>query len=311
MKINVVGAGIAGSLVAKTLRYYGHQVSTISDGGPLGASWASANLFYTGWLKSWDRNKIDQAVQLINMLDIPTYKPFHSGGGIGVAKDVQRILPRYLLESPNIIGQVRSVVKEGVILHRENKFQWQPQLVWEKGKDVPTPTNADKSVYVTPVIEADITIVAAGWRGAELFPHLRDSLKFKIGHALFCRGGLAANEVKLELAAPYKHSKLMNYGDGRVYYSDSVARRPSTYWRDREELIVKTRNQFFNRAPHNKSFTDPNIEIGIRPIIKGHPFGYLEYVENSNAYIINGGGKNGILAYAYQAAKLVEEIGHA
>ena len=278
--INVVGAGIAGSLVARVLRARGHEVRVIDDCDVNSASRASSNLYIGSWLKKFSSSAASNGIRVVEELFAGKIdQPFSRG--IADAMKVRHIAQRHLLVEPDV---VTTVVQADVFTSSAVK------------PGVPGVGTAEK-FYEGPVV------LCTGHRGAELVPGLK--VDVKVGHCIHFRGRLPEGRSSLTLASPYVHAKLYQLDEDTIYFADSVAVTRDAYAKRSKELMDRTMARavaLLGYEPEVKS-----ILVGYRPFVAGHDFGYLAQVK-PDVWVLNGGGKNGIIAYADAADRLAKEI---
>ena len=269
--INVVGSGLAGSIAARVLRSRGHEVRVIDGFDKHSASRASSNLFIDHWLKKFKDKGATKGVQVLNELYGDWIEqPF--ANGLSYAMKVKHIPQRHILERTDIMDTVESVREDGV---------WCSYYGHQPGR----------------------TIVCTGWRGRELLP-LTPEIHIKVGHAFLFEGQLREEQPRLAIVSPYKHEKLYQYDENRIYYADSVAVKPEQYEKRKEELRERTwkRSQvLIGKRPILE------FRVGYRPIMPEYDFGQMTR-HGKNIWSINGGGKNGMVAYAAMADDLEKEI---
>ncbi len=268
--VNIVGAGLAGSLVARLLRIKDYEVRIFDDHDPHAASPASSNLFIDHWLKKFSANEARNGVRVIEQLfsQGQIENPFETG--MGYAMKVRHIPQRHVLVKPHITDKVIEVTDNGVITN-VNGYT---------GK----------------------TIVCTGYRGGELIDGM--DLDIKVGHCFFFSGQLDEVKSRLAIISPYKHEKLYQYDEGVIYYADSVALKLSSYEKRKEELRSKTMNR---ARKHIGDAALLQFKVGYRPMMKGYDFGRLQQ-HNKNIWSINGGGKNGLIAYADLADQFLKQL---
>lgn len=272
--INVVGAGIAGSLVAHLLRKRGVPVRVIDDNDVNSASRASSNLYVASWLKKFSSAEAALGVHVVeDLFGDKIDQPFSSG--IAEAAKVRHIAQRHLLVTPDVVGVVTGVMSGA------NR----PGVLLGDGK------------YDGPVI------LCTGYRGPELARGVQVTVK--VGHCIHFRGRLPKGKSSLTLVSPYTHAKLYQLDEDTIYFADSVAVKPETYAKRSKELQERTLRRavaLLGYEPEVKS-----ILVGHRPFVPGHDFARCELVAQG-VWSLNGGGKNGIVAYAAAAHRLVSEI---
>lgn len=274
--INVVGSGMAGSLVARVLREKGYDVVVIDNNDMFSASKASSNLFISHWLKKFTATEADNGVKVLRRLfgEGQIEKPFAQG--LGYAMSVEHIPQRYLLVEPDVRESVIAVVDEGVRLLT--------------GEFLPGPTIVCTGYGATTkmIMETRIT-----------------DIQIKVGHCYLFRGRLERDQSRIALVSPYTHEKLYQFDEDTIYYADSVAVKEQTYWANQKKFLDRSVARFEKHL--GKGMMIKEFRIGYRPIIKGHPFGKLTRHE-FRVWSLNGGGKNGMVAYSHHAERFAEEL---
>ncbi len=260
MKIDVIGAGLAGSITTHVLRRNGHDVTVYDDGDKHSASRASSNLYLGSWLTKWSAEG-KRGIEVLESLGLEIEHPFESG--IGKAVKVRHIAQRSL-------------------------------LVQSSGKKIET------------LNKRRISVLCCGYRVAELAPELGklDVMRIKVGHSFFIKGTLKPGQSSLTMVTPYRHSKLYQFAEGVIYYSDGLAVKPETYEKRGNELKAKATERMRALVPRGEVL---EYQVGYRPVMPSHPFGCCLQVD-SKTWVINGGGKSGMAAYAYQADHLAEQL---
>lgn len=273
--INVIGAGLAGSIVTHVLREQGHTVRVFDDDDKCSASRASSNLFIRHWLKRFMDRGAGNGVDIIERL-FPDEcdEPFSKG--LGYAMKVRHIAQRHIIVRTDVAGTVDEILDSGVKI---------------KGCS---------TEFEGP------TVVCTGWRAKELVEGC--DVTIKVGQCTFWEGTIEPGQASISMLSPYRHQKFYQFAPDVIYYSDSVALSLESYCKRREELVKTS----IERA---RKFVGPDakmieMKVGYRPIIKGHAFGCC--LRHSEAvWSVNGGGKNGIAAYAHLADKLTTEMADA
>ncbi len=276
-KFVVVGSGLAGSITARVLQRAGHSVVIIDDRDPHSASEASSNLYIASWLKRFQSQGARRGIDVLESLGLPTDRVFDRG--IADAMSVNHIAQRDILCTPNALGTVNHVQHNGVA--------WTEQSTGSE------------------MFEPGIPVLCCGHRGADLAPSLRGRIDVKVGHAFFLRGELAEGESSLQIVSPYTHGKLYQFAPGVVYYADSVALKLGSFQKRQSELKDRTIARMEKALGRFMPILD--YKVGYRPLVKGFDFGVCERTEEG-AFVINGGGKNGMVAYANAAARLLEQV---
>jgi glycine/D-amino acid oxidase-like deaminating enzyme len=274
--VNIIGAGLAGSITAALLRREGFEARVIDDGDSKAGSNASSNLYIASWLKKFSSAEAANGINIIESLyGEKVDQPFF--GGIAAAGKVKHIAQRHILVEPDVKGTVIMVDSDGVSVAcgpmKESKFF--------KG----------------------LTIVCAGYRHNELVKG-GPEVWVKAGHCFLFDGTLSEGASRLAIVSPYRHEKLYQFAPGLIYYADSVALKLKDFLKRQQEMYEKT----LSRAQkHIGQAPIKEYRVGYRPFVDGHDFGYAAKV-CPNVWAVNGGGKNGLVAYANCASKLVAEL---
>lgn len=270
MTINIVGSGIAGSIAARLLRRIGHKVRVFDDDDPFSASRASSNLFTASWLKKFSSPDARRGIEVLEWLfEDDLEKPFDSG--IADAAKVRHIPQRKLLVEPDIQDEVVMASPGHLVTRRHGSF------------DGPT-------------------VLCVGHRAEELVPNML--VDVIVGHCFFFEGKLKPGQASLTMPLPYRHHKLYQFDPDTIYFADSVAVSYKTYVRRGDELKART---LANARSLIGNLPVKEFRAGYRPIVDGTPFGELRKL-GEGLWSINGGGKNGMVAYANLADKLTKEV---
>lgn len=255
MKIDVVGAGLAGSITTRVLRSRGHDVTVYDDEDEFSASRASSNLYLASWLT---RHKEGQrGIEVLESLGLEVGHPFESG----IAKAMK----------------VRHIPQSSLLVDFEIK-------------------------KIERINKRRTTVLCCGYRSAELVPEL--VMTIKVGHSFFIKGTLKRGRSSITMVAPYRHQKLYQFSEGIIYYSDGLAVKPETFEKRRDELTKKATERMRALVPRGKVV---EYRVGYRPIMPTHSFGCCLQVADKT-WVINGGGKAGMAAYAFQADRLADQL---
>lgn len=275
--INVIGSGIAGSLVTRLLRRAGHEVLVFDDNDQYSGSRASSNLYHSSWIRKFSSNQAYKGIQTLETLFPPEQinKPF--SGGIADAIKVKHISQKYLLVEPDVTDKVVQL-KQGPV----------PELV-----------TASQSVFKGPAI------VCTGARAGELIEGLNPEIL--VGHCLLLKGRLDLGAASLKMHSPYRHAKCYQFDEDTIYYANSLRLKPTSFAKREREVYEELENGARKLLPDMQLYPIKEYRIGYRPIIKGYEFGQLQRCSDM-IWSINGGGKQGIVAYAFLAQRLLEEI---
>lgn len=280
--INIVGAGLAGSITAAALEDAGFEVRIFDDGDERSASWASSNLYIASWLKRFGSEEAQQGIAAIERL-FGEHREQPFSRGIADAAKVWHIPQRHILRDPTHREKVVAVTPHGA--HTEDDRH--------DGK----------------------TILCCGYRGKQLVHADCDvpEINVKVGHCYLLRGRLPEGTSRLGLVSPYTHEKLYQYDEDTIYYADSVAVKPDSYRKREDELKRRTKARLVkavgceSEAELDERYPTVGFRVGFRPLMKGHDFGFVKEIQ-PGVYVLNGGGKNGMIAYARLATDLAEAL---
>lgn len=281
--INIVGAGLAGSLLAHILyRSWGIAANIIDDGDPYSASRASSNLFIDNWLRKFAQEQVSTGIlTLENLFKDQIDYPFHTG--IASAIKVRHIGQRHILLKPHVFGKVAELNSEGCV------------VVDAKGQRLCYP---------------GLVALCCGHRFRELLAGVETAnipLHVKVGHAFFIKGRLPVGQrqATLSLISPFAHQKLYQYDEETIYYADSVAVSLDSYQKRRMELQQRTLDRLSRLL--GSPLRPQKVLVGYRPFLEGYDFGYGGEVL-PGVWALNSGGKNGLVAYAAKATIMAEQI---
>ena len=269
--INVIGAGLAGSIVTRLLRKHGFTVRVFDDKDPLAGSRASSNLYIASWLKKFGSAEAARGIEVLESI-IPAEhidQPFSRG--IADALKVKHVAQKHVLVEPDHVGVARKCeLSAGVETHDH----------FYPGR----------------------TIMCVGARDL--------NVEILVGHCLLIPGRLPAGHSSLTMPLPYRHHKLYQFDENTIYFANSTALKRESF----EKRRVSLQNDLVAQAAAALKITPGELQnrlleyrIGYRPIIPDKPFGQLAELA-PGVYSVNGGGKNGMVAYANLAAELLEKL---
>lgn len=271
--INIVGAGLAGSITAAVLESYGHTVRIFDPGSNVSASEASSNLFVESWLNNITSGSVaKEGIQTLKDLYGPHIEyPFNKG--LGYAMKVAHIPQRHILRKPDVHQKVIHAMTNGDVITEDGERH-----------------------------RADACVVAAGWLTDKFDPSIK--MDVKVGHCVLLGGQIPEGESAIRIVSPYKHEKFYQFDRDLIYYADSVALKLKSYKKRKDEVLARTRKRAKALAPGLKEL---DMRVGYRPMTPGHAFGVFKRI-TGESFAITGGGKNGMVAYAVAAQKLALEL---
>lgn len=271
MTINIIGAGIAGSIMAKMLLVEGFQIRIFDDHDDKAGSRASSNIYIAHWINKFtEKGKLglEQTEFLFGHI---ADNPFSDG--LSYAANVKHVSNQELLEPPTFDKEVLEVKEEGVV-------------------------DSNFDLHKGP------TVICTGYRGAQLAPEFK--VDILVGHAFYLRGVLPKELARLTLASPYVHQKCYQLRPNVIYFADSVALKPEAFEARKKEVYDRSIERM--KKAGIGDFPISSYRIGYRPIMKDHTFCCAERIPGKKAWFLNGGGRHGLVAYAYGAKKILEEI---
>lgn len=267
--VNIVGNGLAGSLAARVLRARGRGCRVFDSNSQYSASKASSNLFIASWLKKFASKEAANGVKVLEELFSDVIdQPFSNG--LSYAMKVRHVAQRYVLVEPDV---------------RESATPLDGGVVTPSGSHYPGTVVLCRG-YDEPLLD----------------------LKVKVGHCLLFKGQLPKGKSRVAIISPYRHEKLYQYDDDTIYYADSVAVALKTYTKREYEYRAKTLSRArAHLEPLGIKTNFFEFRVGYRPIMKSHDFGKLTQHE-PGVWTMNGGGKNGLVAYSHLADQLAKEL---
>jgi glycine/D-amino acid oxidase-like deaminating enzyme len=297
MPVAIIGGGIAGSLMHHVLKMRGISSEVWDNKEPGTASRASSNLYIASWLKKFVSTDVFLGISVIEeVFKGKINHPFE--GGIGDAMKVRHINSRDLLVEPHHSGFVSLGVEPGE----------------DNGILTMRVRHGDSRSHTFSYIEHDgRVILARGVNDADMMP-FHPNLEGMWGHCVRFRGNLPKGAASLKMPIPYKHFKFYQAEPEVIYFADSTTLARDTFFKRqpelREKLMQRAKDAFIGAGLDPNDYPMIDYVAAARPIIKSKPFGEIVRRTYSNARVfsMNGGGKNGIVAYAAMAAKIADEL---
>ncbi len=276
----VIGAGIFGSLIAKTLMKSGRRVLVVDDRRPDAGSPPAACLMRPSWFSSLGKNVYQPALKKLDEL-------------VGV-KDIKfatglRSINVHWCDPKKVLLPIEAVEKstvERVTRHADNQWLVQFEMVQTSPKHVRRPDPA----------AAPLLVVAAGIWTPLLFPEV----------AVQPQAGIAwlwpkerIEQPFINAWAPYKQVVAFNRGDG-LWVGDGTSVR---------EWTSAVMGQSLGRCAKAVGFSMHNLPTGIfgyRPYAKEKPCVFREI--RKGLWIATGGAKNGTLAAGWCADQMERAV---
>jgi hypothetical protein len=268
MSINIIGAGLAGSMVAKELQNNSIKFKIFDSNEVYSSSKISENLFSPTWLKG--SSYLDESIKFLNKNYKVQKKVFKT------AKSYQEVL-----HIP-----VNNILWKDVINEKVDKI-------------------SNNGVYFGGKLSKGINIICAGYYTKD-FVKIKDFNALS-GHGLLFEpndNNLNIEET-MRHYRPYTHEKIIKWYDGRIWYGDSTAIIHETYVKNKNQYIKNTLerakkiglkgkyNIFFGSRPF---INNVNKKLGVYKKI------------NDNTFVITGGWKDGLVIYPNLVMNLMKDL---
>lgn len=267
-RINIVGAGVMGTVIGHALLAHGHDVTWFDDAREGRATPASAGIVHPKWTGAFDRTELQAGLQLLRESWHTTMVPFYQ------PKNGQTVKALCLSPTALIVPEDR--------LRRERVEKVGNRYVMAHG-----------------TTHVGITVVTAGAWCNELLHNLIPRVDPMAGTAFLVRG--VAKRPLIQEWAPYKQMMLFQQGPERVWLGDGTAIKAPNYTVEREqESLTRLRDWARLRGP-------AQAVRGFRPVVRGSKAGLYQQT-HSHAWVCSGGGKNSTVFSAICALRLLKEL---
>ena len=268
-KINIVGAGLAGSLLARYLRTKNIKYNIFDSSEKYAASKFSENIFSFGWANRIGKEMCDNGIKVLEgLVDIETT----------YFRNVKKI-KAYRVKPENVL-----------IEHIKDK------VVAVNSDGVETENNGFFN---------GVTVVCSGFYSKELIPI--NNLNALTGHGLLFKGTWE-KEPMMIMPIPHRHFKAFQFDENRIWFGDSTAVIHKNYIKRKHELIYNSKKRaeehFGLTEPIETVFgARPFVGKNTREF----KLGYVKKI-NKRVYSLTGGWKMGLVIYPHLINKLVEEM---
>jgi glycine/D-amino acid oxidase-like deaminating enzyme len=270
--VAVIGAGLFGSIIAKSLRKLGRSVTVIDDGRPERGSGPAACLIKPSWLATFGRKDVEAALAHLDSLYGVQDLSFRVGAGLRAT--VHWCRPDAILGPPDIAAKVQGL----------RPF----------GREYLVTLAAPKRD-----IRCHVVIVAAGvWTGLLV---RSVPVTGQAGMAFLWRQGKIETPF-IKVWAPYKQLVAFNRGDG-LWVGDGTSILWNNWNEERAAVSEKRCKQAIGTP------VPPERLFGVRPYVRlgGTKPCYLEEVK-PGLWVATGGAKNGTLAASWCGLRLMEAL---
>jgi glycine/D-amino acid oxidase-like deaminating enzyme len=277
----VIGNGLFGAIIAKSLRAIGQTVFVIDSNEERAGSKPAGCLMKPSWYSGLGKEVHEPSMKLLDSLyGVQTVQ--FSIKPVGSA-EVYWIPPSSILSGEYCVGKVTDIK--------------QADGGWLVAADI-----GDFEMYHA----CKNLVVAAGvWT---------EKLLEKLG--VFPKGGMAAQtgiswvwdgalkENTISVWAPYRQLVAMNFGEGKCWAGDGTSIKDVNFG---EKHVQASWNRCSPYAEASGGFTNGKGIIGMRPYMKGHKPCYLAE-PLSGLWVATGGAKNGTVAAGYCAHVITEAL---
>lgn len=279
MKIGIVGAGLTGSVIARTLSDYGCEVDVYTDDHPEAGSNAAACLVRPSWLE-YMGGEGEIGREVLRGLCPPTELRFKSAAGHAKVEWYPRSKLLFIGGASRRRMKVVSVGTNGRVTYAPRGMAYHHA-------------------------HYDTVIVAAGAWSNDVLPLelALPGLTAKVGMALEYPCEIA--EPTITLRAPFKHCSAFVNGPNSTWFSDSTALTLDSWDRYRIERIRAAQTRAESKP--FKLTGAPRLLVGHRPFVEGHRAGLVKRL-SGKLWVATGGGKNGAVFAGFAAHLLREEL---
>lgn len=266
--INVVGGGLAGSMVAKELTNRGIQHRVFDSGELFAASKISENLFSPTWLKGAPYLETSMRWLTDNyQVEVRRFQTNKSHQEV-FHIPINRLLCQYAI----------------------------PQRVTRV---------TDGGVYCGSEFYAGVNVLCTGYF-TKRFVRI-DSLNSLTGHGILFEPNDNNNALKETMRhyRPFTHEKIIRWYDGRVWYGDSTTILHDKYLKNQSAYLKETlaRAKAIGLTGAYKVFYGARPFINTSE----KKYGLFKRLSDNN-YVLTGGWKDGLVIYPYLVRKLMADL---
>lgn len=191
-RVLIVGGGLAGSCVARTLERRGVECLVFDNLEPFGASRASCNMFSEGWSNILGEDFVKEAIKAVEEL-VPCFKiDFWDG---------KKVAPMFHVSAQDIL--VKNNIRKNV------KMVNNGSLVTDDGERYEGTVVVAAGVWSRTLLKADLTTLT--------------------GHSILYGAGLPEARPIMKMWAPFRHVQIFEQSPGVVWFGDSTALKETNY----------------------------------------------------------------------------------
>lgn len=269
----IVGAGLFGRVIEKTLSRTGMKVSVIDDLRPHAGSPPAGCLMKPSWASSMVGSDYTKALELLD--ELYGVQEIKLSTGI---KDVavSKVRPSDVLKGDKFISRATGL--------SQTDAGW---IVHTHGGDH----------------EARKVVIATGFWAPELFPELKSKMKGRAGWSFFAKGHLTRSFMRIW--APYKQVIGFQRDEGEIWLGDGTTVKPEALDLD---VIKMEKSRARCAAELNVSPGSLRVQGGIRPYMEGPKAPAFLQEQRPGLWVATGGAKNGTLGAAWSALRLREAL---
>lgn len=265
---NIIGAGLAGSIVAKELDKKKLFYRIFDCNEKFAASKISENLFCVTWLKG-----------------VPYIK-----------SSIDYLQNNYNVEKRSLVTNASTQIVFHIPVDKILVSNYINKKVTKL---------TDNGCYCGSEFYGGVNIICAGYFTKELLPI--KNLESLTGHGLIFEANQNNLLVKETMRhyRPYTHEKVIKISGGRIWYGDSTTILHDNYIKNQDKYIRQTLIRAKKIGLSGKYIIKFGARPFINDETK--KFGYYKQV-NKNNYVITGGWKDGLVIYPYLVSKLMKDL---
>lgn len=275
----VIGAGIIGATIAKSLGTQGRDVLLIDANYKAAGTRPSGGHIRPSWLGGMKKEDYEPALEMLQS----TWGLIEEQFSVWPAKintTVYRVDTDLVLQTPHVNGLV-SEIKQ-----------------WAGGP--PSVVYLDRATNQTESVQAKMVVVAAGNWCADLIPGLKIAGKAGVSFRFKAK----INQGFIKPWAPYKQIVAHQQSPNEVWIGDGTAIIHDNWTEDRQKACLARCKNALGRAAMEVESPIPEVRYGIRPYCKIDGPCLFEQI-GKHIYVVTGAGKLGTIAAGYAANRII------
>lgn len=273
----IVGGGKFGSVIARALQSKGQSILVFDDRRPMNGSAPSGGLMKPSWINMMDKKDINQGLELLNNL-------------YGV-DDIKL----------NMFGsKLAQVTAHHIPVSKILRDQRLPVVEQKVTKVSPGEVKTELGEFSCKNV-----VVAGGIWTNDLLPDFAKipGLYGKRGMSFVFPGTI---EAFIRPWSPYKQIVAHAHEEGSFWAGDGTALLPESWTAEKQ---LKIQNRVCGAV--KRELSEATLQYGTRPFVDGvtnkQPC-YLKFHDKARIIVVAGGGKNGMIASAWAANRILEKL---